>query len=123
MSVCVDLRLFNKVGLRTEHIIPVDISGIPSGSLVDFSMHWNCRRTVDEPSASISLNSIDNPSQVIIVDPTEASVKVILFSNDTLGLNTGAYYWQLDLNEISGSMTLAYPAVGYGDIIFQPSMS
>lgn len=123
MSVCVNLRLFNKIGLRTTHSIPVDVTPLPSGSLEGFSLYWNCRRTINDASASISLNSSANPSQVYVTDPTAASVEVIVSESNSFGLYPGAYYWQLDLLQVSGSIRLSYPAVGYGDIIFQPGMS
>lgn len=122
MSICVNLRFFNKIGLRTTHIIPVDVSVTPSGSLEGFDLFWSCKRTFNDASASISLNSIDNPLQVFIIDPTEASVGLTLLVNDSVGLQPGAYYWQLDLLQVTGSITLSYPAVGYGDIIFQHSI-
>jgi len=123
MSICANLRLFNKIGLRTTHTISVDATPLPSGSLEGFSLYWNCRRTINEPSASISLNSSDNPTQVYATDLTSAEVEVIVSSSDSLGLHSGAYYWQLDLLQVSGSIRQSYPAVGYGDIIFQPGMS
>jgi len=122
MSICVNLRFFNKIGLRTTHIIPVDASVTPSGSLQGFALYWNCRRTINEVSASISLNSLNNPSQVYIIDPTAASVGLVLSADNSVGLQSGAYYWQLNLQQVSGSIKLSYPAVGYGDIIFQPGM-
>ncbi len=123
MSTCVNLRLFNKKGLRTTHTIPVDVSAMPSGSLDGFALYWNCRRTVNEVSASIAVNSSDNPSQLYVIDPTEASVGLVISENDSINLYAGTYYWQLDLLQVSGSVRLSYPAVGYGDIIFQPGMS
>lgn len=121
MSECLDLRLYNKIGLRTEHTIGVDVSTFPSGSLNGYYIYWSCRRTLTSPSASIALNSVDNPSQVAITD-VSGSVKLVLEPANTLGLYPGAYYWQIDAIPIAGVNTLAYPAISYGDIVFQRSI-
>ena len=64
MSVCQDLRLFNKIGLRTEHTIELDATVFPSGSILNFNMYWSCRRTLTSPTAAIALNNVDRKSVV-----------------------------------------------------------
>jgi hypothetical protein len=121
MSTCVDLRLYNKIGVRTEYTIPVDVSETPNNSLAGFIIYWSCKRTLTSPSSSITLNSYINTSQLYITD-VSGSVKLILNSANTTNLPPGTYYWTIRLEQHSGSVRLTYPGVAYGDIIFQRSL-
>jgi len=113
--------LFNKIGLRTEHDLTVDVSGFPSGSLAGYNIYYSVRRTLTSSAAVISLNSVDNSSQVQVTDPS-GSIKLILEASDTANLYSGAYYWQIDAIPITGVNTIAYPSIGYGDIILQKNV-
>ena len=121
MSVCQDLRLFNKIGLRTKHSIEVDATVFPSGSIANFNMYWSCRRTLTSPDAAIALNNIDNPYQVEI-DTVSSKVTLTLYAGDTSNLYPGAYYWEISAVGTATVNYLSYPTIGYGDIIFQPNL-
>jgi len=121
MSVCQDLRLFNRIGQRTKHTIEIDVESFPSGSIDNFNMYWSCRRTLTSPNAAIALNNIDNPYQVEI-DAVNNIVYLTLGSNDTNNLYSGAYYWDITAIGTSTQDNIVYPSTAYGDIILQPSL-
>jgi len=121
MSICQDLRLFNKTGKRTEYTIEVDNTYLPSESLAGLSLYWSCRRTITATTDSIALNSILNPSQVYI-NNASSSIKVILEPQDTINLYPGAYYWEINIHSIYTGLDISYPTIAYGDIIFQRSV-
>lgn len=121
MSVCQDLRLFNRIGQRTKHTIQIDVENFPSGSINGFNMYWSCRRTLTSTSAAIALNNVDNPYQVEI-DAVNNIVYLTLGSNDTNTLYPGAYYWDITAIGTSTLDNLVYPSTAYGDMIFQPNL-
>ena len=110
-------RITVKQGNFEYALINFNLSGMAgNGNIGDFSYKFAAKRTLSQPGYDISLDSVNNPTQFIT--QSVSSLMVVLTPDNTVNLLPGAYFWEMQLQYLSGSMPIYIsPPTQYGDLI------
>lgn len=76
-------------------------------NITDGKLWFTAKLDQDDPdsAAYISLNSEDNPNQVMLVTPQQGKAQIVLVPADTDGLTVTALWYDLQLQESTGVIT------------------
>ena len=97
--------------------VQVDVTGLPSGSIVGFDFDFRVKRTLTQPGYDILY-----PTGSIVTAVDFQTINIAFRPSDTVGLVPGDYYWESRMFSASQSIDSRTPYTIYGEIFLLQSL-
>ena len=116
MTDCMSRNIFSMVqNTNTSFRVQFDVTKTPNGTLAGYTAEFLCKRTLTQTTYDIHFISGTGTS-IQIANASLGYVDVNFVAADTVDLQSGDYFWEIRLYNVSEAMDTRSPEIIYGEL-------